>query len=235
MARQPRIDLPGFAQHVIQRGVNRETCFYTDDDRRQYLAWLQAAAESFGVSVHAYVLMSNHAHLLVTGSSGGAIGHMMHTLGTRYVRFVNAKHGRTGTLWEGRYKSNLVDSDQYLLTCYRYIELNPVRSGIVKRPGQYRWSSFGCNARGARDELITPHATYLALGTSRTKRALAYRRLFDDVIASADIDAIRKNVNQGKVWGSDDFVSRVQSATGRRVRWTRPGRPPVKAPDAFTA
>lgn len=218
MARQPRIDLPGIAQHIIQRGNNRQACFFTDHDRRLYLRWLNLAAEKYGGSVHAYVLMANHVHLLATGAEAGALGRMMQSLGRRYVRYVNSRYQRTGTLWEGRYKSGLIDSDRHLLICYRYIELNPVRAGIVNQPGAYRWSSFSLNANGIKDEVITPHATYLSLGNSDAARLSAYRRLFQNVIHNDDIQAIRNHVNQGKVLGSVAFKNRIEATLNRRVR-----------------
>jgi putative transposase len=228
MARQPRIDLPGIAQHIIQRGNNRTACFFSDDDHRHYLEWLSLAAEKYGGSVHAYVLMTNHVHLLATGAEVGALGRMMQSLGRRYVRYVNSSYRRSGTLWEGRYKSGLIDSDRYLLTCYRYIELNPVRAGIVKLPGEYRWSSFNLNANGIKDDVITPHATYLSLGKSDAARLSAYRRLFRNVIDNDDIQTIRDHVNQGKVLGSEAFKNRIEAILNRRVRLARPGRPSKK-------
>lgn len=228
MARQPRIDLADTAQHLIQRGNNRQACFFTDNDRRFYLEWLQQAAEKYGGSVHAYVLMANHVHLLATGAERGALGRMMQSLGRRYVRYVNSSYRRTGTLWEGRYKSSLIDSDRYLLTCYRYIELNPVRATIVTLPGEYRWSSFYRNAYGKKDDLITPHAAYLALGISDAARLSAYQRMFQDSLDEDDIKTIRDHVNQGKVLGSESFRNRIEALLNRRARLVRPGRPSKK-------
>jgi putative transposase len=225
MARKPRIDLAGIAQHLIQRGNNRQACFFTDDDRRHYLKWLGQAAEKYGGSLHAYVLMTNHAHLLATGAEAGALGRMMQSLGRRYVRYVNSRYQRTGTLWEGRFRSSLIESDQYLLTCYRYIELNPVRSNIVAKPGEYRWSSFDHNAGGKTDDLITPHPTYLSLGKTEAARLLVYRQLFRDAIDSQDIKRIRDHVNQGKVLGSEAFRNRVEATLNCRARLSTPGRP----------
>lgn len=224
MPRQPRIDLPGYPQHVVQRGNNRQVCFFARVDHSCYLRWLRMAAEKYGCAVHAYVLMSNHVHLLATGVETGSLGHMMQSLGRRYVRYVNSRYGRTGTLWEGRYKASLIDSQNYLLTCYRYIELNPVRAGIVKAPGDYRWSSFHHNAQGAKDDLIRPHAAYLSLGKSQSARLRAYRELFGGAIDD-DIQAIRNHVNQGKVLGTERFRREVAAIVGRRVNWVRPGRP----------
>ncbi len=225
MARQPRIDLAGVPQHLIQRGNNRQACFFAENDRRLYLEWLHQAAKKYGGAVHAYVLMNNHVHLLVTGAETGSLGRMMQCLGRRYVRYVNSRYERTGTLWEGRFRSSLVDSDRYLLTCYRYIELNAVRARIVNLPGDYPWSSYNCNARGRKSELITPHATYLALGKTSAARFSAYQRLFRDAISEGDLKAIRDNVNQGKVLGSEPFISLVEARLNRRVGLATSGRP----------
>ena len=227
MARQPRIDLAGIPQHIIQRGNNREACFFAVADRQRYLKWLHMAAEKYGGLVHAYVLMTNHVHLLATGNEQGALSRMMQSLGRRYVRYLNSKYRRTGTLWEGRFKSGLVDSDRYLLTCYRYIELNPVRAGFADAPSEYRWSSFHRNAHGARDDVVTPHATYLSLGKSDAARQAAYRELFRRSIDD-DIEAIRKHVTQGKPLGSETFRNQIEAALNRRVRLARLGRPRKK-------
>ena len=148
MARQPRIYVQGVPQHLIQRGNNRQPCFFTNADRNLYLRWLSQAASKYGAEIHAYVLMNNHVHLLITGTEEGALGRVMQSLGRRYVRYVNKTYDRSGTLWEGRYRSNIVESDRYVLACYRYIELNPVRAGIVDNPDEYGWSSFGFNGEG---------------------------------------------------------------------------------------
>ena len=227
MARQPRIDLPGLPQHIIQRGNNRQACFFSDLDRSRYLEWLRMAAEKYGGSVHAYVLMSNHVHLLATGAELGALGRMMQSLGRRYVRYVNSTYRRTGTLWEGRFKSSLIDSQRYLLTCYRYIELNPVRAGVVGAPGEYRWSSFQHNAGGVRDDVITPHANYLSLGKSHAVRLFAYRALFE-VSIDEDLLAIRNHINREKPLASDIFRNKIEAKLGRRVGLARPGRPRKK-------
>ena len=164
MARLPRLYLPGFAQHVIQRGNNRELCFYNDADYKVYLAFLRDSAAKYSVDIHAYVLMSNHVHLLGTPGEEHGLGRMMQALGRRYVRYFNDAYDRTGTLWEGRYKSTLVDTDTYLITVYRYIELNPVRAGMVAGPKDYPWSSYRFNALGRRDRVISGQEAYLELG-----------------------------------------------------------------------
>lgn len=228
MPRQPRIDLAGVPQHLIQRGNNRQACFFADDERRLYLDWLHEAAQTYGGAIHAYVLMNNHVHLLATGAEAGALGRMMQSLGRRYVRYFNAKHERTGTLWEGRYRSSLIGSDRYLLTCYRYIELNPVRADIVKRPGDYRWSSYHVNASGRALELITPHETYLSLGKTPAARLVAYRKLFSNAMSDDELKAIRDHVNQGRALGSEGFINRIEATLDRRVRLMASGRPRKK-------
>lgn len=175
MPRQPRIDVPGFPQHLVQRGVDRQPCFFSDEDRRRYLTDLREIAATLDCSIHAYVLMTNHVHLLATPREFGDLGRMMQALGRRYVRYVNDRHRRTGTLWQGRFKACVVDSDRYLLACQRYIELNPVRAAMVVDPGDYPWSSYRHHAIGVHDALLRPHAIYEALGSGPAARREAYR------------------------------------------------------------
>lgn len=182
MPRQPRPDLAGVPQHVVQRGNDRQPCFYVADDYRRYLGGLRESATRYGCVVHAYVLMTNHVHLLVTPSSVGAVSRMMQWLGRQYVGYINGRYRRTGTLWEGRYKSCLVDTERYLLTCYRYIELNPVRAAMVADPADYAWSSYRANAQALADPLVVPHAEYLRLGADAPERCVAYRYLFEDAL-----------------------------------------------------
>ena len=185
MPRPPRPDLAKVPQHVIQRGNDRQACFFHEDDCLTYLTLLREAALRHGCAVHAYVLMTNHVHLLVTPAEQGAVSRMMQMLGRNYVTHVNARYRRTGTLWEGRYKSCLVDSEDYVLACYRYIELNPVRAGMVVKPSEYRWSSHRCNASGEPDPLVRPHAEYLALGSGSSPACVPYRALFADELSDA--------------------------------------------------
>lgn len=197
MARLPRIDLANVPQHIIQRGNNRQLCFFAAEDYRVYLKSLLLAAQKYECFVHAYVLMTNHVHLLATGTTLGAVSLMMQSLGRRYVRYVNAAHRRTGTLWEGRFRSSLVDSERYLLACYRYIEMNPVRASIVATPGDYPWSSFSHNASGVSDSVITTHKCYTALADTHAARRKVYRNLFECPVDDDEIKAIRAHVNQG--------------------------------------
>ena len=170
MSRQPRFVLPGQPQHVIQRGNNRDVIFVSDEDYRFYLEKLGLACERFSCDLHAYVLMTNHVHLLMTPHAEDSIGKVMQSLGRYYVQYFNCRYRRTGTLWEGRYKATLLDSDTYLLTCSRYIELNPVRAAMVEAPSDYPWSSYSCNAMGKITSLITPHELYLELGSTTDDR-----------------------------------------------------------------
>lgn len=229
MSRLPRFDLPGVPQHVVQRGNNRLPCFLDDDDRQRYLAHLRAALRRFGCSLHAYVLMSNHAHLLVTPRESGALSRMMHTFGRNYVGLFNGKHGRTGTLWEGRYKACLVGSRRYFLACSRYIELNPVRAKMVASPGDYPWSSYSGNATQAADPLLTTHDEYLALGADNAARSSAYRALFDDALPEALKQEIRSYLQQQKVLGTDRFQAWVEERTGRFAGLRAAGRPPQRS------
>jgi putative transposase len=166
MPRKPRFQLAGIPQHVIQRGNNREACFRSESDYRRYLDDLAASAEKYTCRIHAYVLMTNHVHLLVTPEHAPGIGEMMQALGRRYVHYINKTYRRTGTLWEGRYKASLIDSEAYFLTCMRYIELNPVRAQMVAHPGEYQWSSYCAAAQGRAGALLSPHPIYIELGTT---------------------------------------------------------------------
>lgn len=225
MARLPRLDLPHVPQHITQRGNDRQPCFLADEDYSRYRQDLTDAAAYCGCAVHAYVLMTNHVHLLVTGSERGAISRMMQRLGRRYVAYVNAQYGRTGTLWEGRFKSSLTDSHRYLLTCYRYIELNPVRAAMVADPAEYRWSSYHCNARGQADRLITPHPQYLALGADASLRQSAYRALFKQALGDDELAHIREHVQQQKALGSSRFQAEIEALLARKVVVRPRGRP----------
>jgi putative transposase len=228
MPRPPRIDLPGIPQHVVARGNNRTPIFFKDLDRNVYLRYLWESATSANCEVHAYVLMSNHVHLLVTGSKEGAVSRMMQGVGRRYARFVNRSYGRTGTLFEGRFKSSLVDNERYFLTCMRYIEMNPVRAGIVQDPERYRWSSFADNASGAPAGLVVAHFEYLRLGANRYSRAAAYRELFNHPIHDRDLTAIRDHCAKGRALGGDRFHARLEALLRRRTGIVRPGRPSRK-------
>ena len=178
-------EIPGHPLHVVQRGCLRSACFFGDEDCDAYLGWLSQYAARFGCSVHAYVLMGNHVHLLLTPSRAGGADSLMRSLAGRYARYVEDLHHRDGALWEDRYEAFPVHVGRYLLSCMRYIELNPVRARVVASPGQYRWSSFRANALGEHDALLTPHAHYCALGRDAESRRAAYRALFRNQSSAA--------------------------------------------------
>jgi putative transposase len=206
MPRPPRVIRPGVPVHIVQRGNNRVATFHSTTDFARYLEHLGDASRQFDCAIHAYVLMSNHVHLLLTPEDQSGPSLMMQTIGRWYVRYLNARVARTGTLWEGRFRSSQVDSDHYFLACSRYIELNPVRAQMVEQAPHYRWSSYRCNAQGIRDELITPHLIYQKLAPDAADRLDAYRALFANPLDQQTIDRIRYAVKRGLVLGSDEGV-----------------------------
>lgn len=218
MARKPRFVLPGVPQHIIQRGNNREPCFYADADYSRYLSNLHEAAQKNNAAIHAYVLMTSHVHLLVTPGSPFSIMHMMQDLERKYVRYINHTYQRTGTLWEGRYKASLVDSEDYLLTYMRNIELNPVRANMVDHPSAYRWSSYTANTGGVNNLLIEPHPIYQSLGDTSTSRQYAYRELFRSHLEPEQVHQIREAINQELVLGRNDFKDKIERMTQRQTK-----------------
>lgn len=226
MPRPPRLSPIGIPQHIIQRGNNRQICFSTDDDMAAYANWLYKYAKEYEVHIHAWVFMTNHVHLLVTPWRENSVSKMMQSLGRIYVRYYNKTYRRSGTLWEGRFKSGLVESTGYLLTCYQYIELNPVRAAMVDDPSQYMWSSYHSNGLGIRAKLITPHETYLGLGKTESERLENYRELFRNHLCTDVLKDIRNSVNKGLIFGSDRFKDEVAANLKRRVRPGKPGRKP---------
>jgi putative transposase len=225
LPRKPRFNLPGVPQHVIQRGNNREPCFFGDTDCHRYLDDLGQALERNHCRLHAYVLMTNHVHLLVTPMADHGVPHLMQDLGRTYVRYVNHAYRRTGTLWEGRYKSSLVDSEAYLLTAMRYIEMNPVRAGMVPHPGDYRWSSYRINAQGHPGALVTPHPVYQALAGEPEQRQHRYRESFRMHLDPDQLHLIREALNQELVLGREDFKDKIERMVKRQTRPGTPGRP----------
>ena len=217
--------LPGVAVHIIQRGNNRQACFYRNSDYRNYLTWLEEYAEVSGCQIHAYCLMTNHVHLLLTGKSVEGPGLLMKRLGQRYVQYINRKYRRSGTLWEGRYRSCLVSEDHDLLGCYRYIEMNPIRAGMVAHPAEYQWSSYRANAQGEASSLINPHIHYLQLGQEECGRIQSYRALFRNYLDSKVIEQIRQSTNGNYALGSSRFEREVSAALGRRAKRGKAGRP----------
>jgi putative transposase len=228
MPRRPRIKLADIPQHVVQRGINREPCFFAEEDYHCYLHWLQKSAADWHCAVHAYVLMTNHVHLLVTTERPDGIAKLMQSIGRRYVQYINRSYHRTGSLWEGRFKSSVVQAEAYLLTCMRYIELNPVRANMVNDPAQYRWSSYRQNGLGQVDERITPHTLYLALGKDEPIRLAEYRGLFRSELDEETLADIRLALAQGQPLGSDRFSEIMSAAAGVRRAQRKPGRPMAK-------
>ncbi|MFV2032426.1 MAG: transposase [Gammaproteobacteria bacterium] len=217
MARLPRFVIPGQPQHIIVRGINREPIFYRDEDYHFYLEKIQQACDKHQCEVHAYVLMTNHVHLLLTPYSERGMGKAIQMLGRYYVQYFNHANQRTGTLWEGRYKATLIDSERYLLTCYRYIELNPVRAHMVDHPSSYPWSSYGYNSLGGTDPIVTPHKEYLQLGVDIDQRQQVYRALFKSHITEKTLSEIREASNKAWVLGSSHFKQEIEQKLNRRV------------------
>jgi REP-associated tyrosine transposase len=225
MPRRVRLRIAGVPLHVIQRGNNRCACFFAECDYGCYLQHLGELAERYKCAIRAFVLMTNHVHLLLTPHRPDGASLLMKHLGQRYVQYVNRMYKRSGTLWEGRFRSCIVQADTYLLRCQRYIELNPVRAGMVLSPADYRWSSFGVNALGRRDTQITPHPVFRALGLDDTSRRAAYLELFQSELASSELEEIRVSSNAGYALGSERFRKELAAALGRRTGPGRSGRP----------
>lgn len=225
MPRQRRYFIPGIPQHVITRGVDRQAVFFQEKDYELYLEALQDAATKNGCRIHAYVLMTNHVHLLVTPEGERALPLMMQAMGRTYVQRLNVRYARTGTLWEGRYKASLVQDSNYFLLCQRYIELNPVRACMVVAPGEYPYSSYGFHGAGVHDPVITPHGCYLDLGVSPAARQQTYRKLFHDLIDEESLSRIRRNTNACGVIGNRHFKKQIETMLGRAVPTGRRGRP----------
>ena len=229
MARKPRFNVVGNPQHIIQRGNNRQVTFFAEDDYRFYLECLEEAAKKYDGSIHAYVLMTNHVHLLMTPGQTDSLSRIMQSVGRRYVQYINYTYKRSGTLWEGRYKASLVQSEQYLLACMRYIELNPVRACMVDYPADYRWSSYRANGHGAQDRLLTPHTEYQSLGETPEQKQEAYRALFRSQLDPQILAEMRTALNGELVTGSERFKAEIEMALGRRVQPGRRGRPGNRA------
>ncbi len=223
MARQARFVLPGHPQHVIIRGNNREPIFCAEEDYRFYLEKLKQACDKHDCDVHAYVLMTNHVHLLITPHHENSLSKVMQMVGRYYVQYFNHTYNRTGTLWEGRYKASLIDSDTYALVCYRYIELNPVRADMCSHPSEYPWSSYSFNALGKDNDLVVMHGLYRGLGRSAAARQKAYRTLFRARVAEKSLIEIREATNKAWVLGSDHFKDKVEAQLNRSVKPSQRG------------
>jgi putative transposase len=225
MPRRPRIQIPDTTLHVVQRGNNKSPTFFEAEDYQRYLDLLEAAARRYDTRVHAYVLMTNHVHLLMTSSMAGGISRTMQLVGGRYVAALNRRLGRTGTLWEGRFRSSPIDSSRYLLACYRYIERNPVRAGIVPSPCDYRWSSYALNSRGRVSSLVRPHPAFLALGSTPRDRAARYKMLVGEELPEDLLEEIRSGIRKGLRSASDTFRETVGAHLPPRLGTGGRGRP----------
>lgn len=227
MARLPRLTLPGYPHHVIQRGNNRQAIFASQADYQTLLSLLLENAQKFKVAIHAYVLMPNHFHLLATPETADGLPQMMQAVGRRYVRWFNDAQGRSGTLWEGRYKSTVIDTDQYLLTCMAYLDLNPVRAGLVGQAADYAWSSHGHYIGQRMDKLITPHPLVWGLGNTPFAREAAYADLVRGGISASQTVQLTDAALRGWALGAPAFVAELQNLTKRRLTKAVAGRPSV--------
>jgi putative transposase len=233
MPRQARLRAAGIPWHVRQRANNGIACFVEPEDRELYLGLLGELAPKTGCAIHAYVLMTNHIHLLVTPQEADGPSRLMKQVGERYVRRFNVRRRRYGTLWEGRFRSNLVQTERYLLTLHRYIEMNPVRASMVGHPRAFPWSSYRCNAEGEASLVVVPHELYLSLGTSCESRRKVYAEAFAASIPQAELERIRDAINSGFALGNREFVSRLQQELQRKVARGVNGRP--RKPKAYDA
>lgn len=225
MPRRPRMYLPEIPAHVVQRGNNREPCFFSDDDYRYYLDRLGQTLKRYRVRLHAYVLMTNHVHLLMTPADEQGISNLMSVLGKYYVMYINHTYRRSGTLWEGRHKSSLVNAEEYLLRCYRYIELNPVRAGVVASPENYPWSSYCHHAWGKHNDHIDDHDLYFRLGHTTAERQYAYRELFRVDLSERDVHQISRAIHYNYPLGNDRFKEQIEATLKRQVGYDQQGRP----------
>jgi putative transposase len=224
MARQPRTIVAGFPFHVVVRGNNRQAIFLDEQDRLNYKSVLQTACADHGLAVHGYVLMGNHVHLVATPGAVDSLALVMQAVGRRYVRQFNRRHGRTGTLWEGRYRASIIQADRYLLACLRYIEMNPVRAGLVTAPEGFPWSSHRHHLGLLNDSLVSPHSLYWALGNTPFDREAAYRALFQ-VAPAVDERRMANSLSRGHAVGERDFLDGLEASTGKRWVVRPVGRP----------
>jgi len=233
MPRKPRFFVPGYAAHLVQRGHNRSVTFFEQEDYELYLSLLVDAADRYGSNIHAYVLMTNHVHLLATPSERESLSRTMQCVGRYYVPYINRKYRRSGTLWEGRFKACPVEDTHYTLACYRYIEMNPVRAGMVRHPRDYLWSSFRTNAGESESALLTEHAAYAGLGDTPSLQAANYRKLFDIEMNGEELLEIRQCLQTGTPYGNERFRSEIESVLNLKVGQRQRGRPTNKGSEAL--
>lgn len=225
MPRKPRFYLPGVPVHAVQRGHNKSAVFFDDFDYIEYLRCLKLASDDCECLIHSYVLMTNHIHLLITPKDSASIAKMFQSLGRHYVRYINETYNRRGSLWEGRYKSTIIQSQVYLLACYRYIEMNPVRAGMVEYPAEYRWSSYGINALGVSNPVVSTHTEYRGLGATKKDCQLVYRELFDSPQGAEELGLLRAALQSGTPLGNEKFIAQVEEVCARKVGFSCRGRP----------
>ena len=223
--------IPGVRVHMVQRGNSREPVFFENEDYHAYLGWLSESTECYGRAIHAYVLTTNHIHILATPETTQSISQMMQYIGRHYVPYINYTYGTSGSIWEGRYKSSLIHDEQYLLACMRYIELNPVRAGMIKLPSMYRWSSYQSNAQGKHDIVVTPHPLFNELGSNSSERMEAYKSIFKAHIDQAEHDKIHKAYQTGTPLGNDYFREKIEKKLKCKVGRDRRGMPSKKDQD----
>lgn len=231
MPGKPRYYLPHIPAHVIQRGNNRGACFFAEDDYRYSLTCLNDARQQYHVAVHAYVLMTNHVHILMTPEDAVGISRLMQSVGRRYVQYINYTYPRSGTLWESRHKASLVQANTYLLICYRYIEMNPVRAQMVSHPGDYLWSSYRHHAYGEANPVLQRHDLYQQPDNDPETRQSCYRELFRPALGKEALHAIRKAVNFSIPLGNDHFREDIEQTVGRKLGQDKRGRPAKKKSD----
>ena len=234
MPRRSRLVLPNTPMHIIQRGNNRQDCFFDDEDYLSYLRWLQEIAHKTQCDIHAYALMANHVHLLLTPAHTASISDLMRLLGQRYVQYINRAYKRTGTLWEGRFRSCVTSEDRYIIGCYRYIELTPVQENLAEKPEAYRWSSFHANALGKPSKLVQPHSAYLQFGEDPTARAAAYHELFRKPLDKNLAEEIRTATQGNYALGTPQFAAQVEKTLKIRATRGKAGRPQTNPPAAPT-
>ena len=220
--------IPGYTYHIVQRGNNRQACFFEEQNYRVYIRYMREVLPRYGNSLHAYCLMTNHVHLLITPNCEEGISNLMKVVCSRYAQYINKKYARTGTLWEGRHKASAIDTESYLLKCYRYIELNPVAAHIVNQPEEYAWTSNHGNAWGDPDPLVSAHESYLALGQNQQLRCSNYRKLFNEDLSTEDCQAIGRAAHCSMPLGSAEFIEQIERRAGRTIGFAHRGRPCAK-------
>lgn len=232
MARTSRIVIPNLPHHIIQQGNDRQPIFRDEEDYQVFHAWMREAARQFKVAIHAYVLMGNHLHLLATPSDAQGLARMMQLLGRFYVPYFNRKYDRTGTLWQGRFKTSVIESDPYFLSCSRHIEMLPVREGVVPHPADYKWSSYLHHVGDKPDSLIADHPLYWALGNTPFEREAAYKQFMQQPIPQDEVNSLGLTVGKGWTLGSEQFQIQLEKKINRRVRPGKRGRPAKMTSDS---